>query len=149
MLNLIWVTAACTTAISTLVFKPTFAAGSIDALDLLLQKVASDVIELAIAVEQAYAHRCDTNQINLETTCFGKNYDACASELPSPTCQKSDNLHVIECSTSGDGKCASLFDFTSSSVSISKSTPDTFEVNAYQQEHAKQVSTLTSNGIMK
>lgn len=147
-MNIFFMSAACTTAISALFSIPTFAEGSIDALDLLLRKVENDVIELAIYVEQAYTSRCNSQQIDLEKVCFGKNYDACASELPSPTCQKSDNLLVAECTASGNEKCASLFDFTSSSVSISESSPDTIQVSEYQQKHAKSVSTMSSHVIV-
>ena len=83
-----------------------------DELSVLLAKMESDVIELAKEVETVYKTRCTS----AFQGCSQSNYDSCVSEFSNSTCHKSDEFINPNCSTSTDGKCASLISYTESTV---------------------------------
>lgn len=81
-------------------------------LEQLINKMESDVVELARAVENAYQNRCESAL----GSCLMNNYDECLSEYPSPICPATDELVVDVCR--GGGSCASLIDTSVSAVSL-------------------------------
>lgn len=84
--------------------------GTAALVDDLFAKMETDVLELALEAEKAYAVRCSTSLEN----CARMNYDECSSEYPNLSCPATE-LTVEPC---GGPLCSSLVDTSISAVSL-------------------------------
>jgi hypothetical protein len=81
----------------------------------LVAKMEADVMELARAVEDVYATRCDFDvTVN---SCGHANYGDCISMFPNQQCRGGLDYSSPNCNGSGDNsssatKCSSFFDFS-------------------------------------
>jgi hypothetical protein len=76
--------------------------------DELIETMERNVIALARNVEAAYKNRCSTAL----SGCAKNSYSSCVSSSPNATCYTSQEYGIAACTGS------SLFDFTTSSVSL-------------------------------
>ena len=93
------------------------------------QKTERDVLELAAAVEEAFAYRCEASTLD---DCVQGNYDACKSSFPNPICLEStagdDLYHREPCAfdiateSESESECGAVWDLTVSSISVPSSS---------------------------
>jgi hypothetical protein len=78
-------------------------------------KMEVDVSELAAAVEEAYAKRCEANIIY---ECEKANYLDCIASFPNQECRGGLDYSSPSCDGSGDNNstamCSSFYDFSTS-----------------------------------